>query len=169
MPLRYEPKVERPFRPAPPRVFAFRGAIARCGAFSCNVHFAARHHPAGLASSGGLGIARRSRHCPPSSPPPGRPDVVLQARHHPAGLALSIGLGIARQGSRQELGGYWTDMVLENHVLAATASCQDGVTDSGFLRAVKVQVTIFSRFCCSHYSANRWFLSTISVQKRTAG
>lgn len=88
------------------------------------------------------------------------------ARHHPAGLAFSGGLGIARQGLRQELGGYWTDMVLENHVLAVTASCQDGATDPSFLRAVKAQVTIFSRFYCSHYAAIRWFLSTISVQKR---
>lgn len=166
MPLRYEPEVERPFRPAPPRVFRALGAIA-WGGGPCNVlHFAARHHPAGLASSGGLGIARRSRHCPVVPASRGGPDVVLQARHHPAGLAFSGGLGIARQGLRQELGGYWTDMVLENHVLAVTASCQDGVTDSSFLRAVKVQVTIFSRFYCSHYSANRWFLSTISVQKK---
>lgn len=166
MPLRYEPEVERPFRPAPPRVFRALGAIA-WGGGPCNVlHFAARHHPAGLASSGGLGIARRSRHCPVVPASRGGPDVVLQARHHPAGLAFSGGLGIARQGLRQELGGYWTDMVLENHVLAVTASCQDGVTDSSFLRAVKAQVTIFSRFYCSHYSANRWFLSTISVQKK---
>lgn len=137
------------------------------GGGPCNVlHFTARHHPAGLASSGGLGIARRSRHCPVVPASRGGPDVVLRARHHPAGLALSGGLGIARQGLRQELGGYWTDMVLENHVLAVTASCQDGATDPSFLRAVKAQVTIFSRFYCSHYAAIRWFLSTISVQKR---
>ena len=131
MPLRYEPEVERPFRPAPPRVFRALGAIA-WGGGPCNVlHFTARHHPAGLVFSGGLGIAR--------------------------------------QGLRQELGGYWTDMVLENHVLAVMASCQDGAIDPSFLRAVKAQVTIFSRFYCSHYSAIRWFLSTISVQKRAVG